>query len=328
MEATITRLQLEKATLEGAHSALQSSHSILISCLSYPLYTRKAYTALVAQLNRTTSTPPAGTSLDAINIALQPPVHTDISALPQVKQESYPQVRFWTLQKWREWNESPEGQASKTANKAHNTKFLEDEKGQPLNQTWITNILNSMRAIWHGFCTQNLIDATTTWTAMLLALKKALRSEMAKLHPETNLGEDSWKIDKLAKDHYSSFKQTWFTNKSEERRPTKRKLKSEEGTNGNQGTADRGQSEPTAKRMRHESESSEHQASSESSDDLLVTSTTMPTGSSDKSAETTSSMECLNSNPDSSDSDKMSHSNHADLHGTSSMQSQTLYPNE
>ena len=238
LEATITRLQLEKATLEGAHSALQSSHSILISCLSYPLYTRKAYTALVTQLNQTTSTPPAGTSLDAINIALQPPVHTDISALPQVKQESYPQVRFWTLQKWREWNESPEGQASKTANKAHNMKFLEDEKGQPLNQIQITNILNSIRAIWHGFHTQNLIDATTTWTAMSLALKKALHSEMAKLHPETNLGEDSWKIDKLAKDHYSSCKQTWFTNKSEERQPTERKLKSEEGTNGNQGTAD------------------------------------------------------------------------------------------
>ena len=65
--------------------------------------------------------------------------------------------------------------------------------------------------------------------------------------------------------------------------------------------------------MRHESESSEHQASSESSDDLLVTSTTIPTGSSDESVETTSSTECLNSNPDSSDLDKMSHSDHASV---------------
>ncbi|KAG6371040.1 hypothetical protein JVT61DRAFT_10764 [Boletus reticuloceps] len=32
-----------------------------------------------------------------------------------------------------------------------------------------------------------------------------------------NLGEDEWKIDKLAKDHYPSFKQTWFTNKTEEK---------------------------------------------------------------------------------------------------------------
>ena len=132
-----------------------------------------------------------------------------------------------------------------------------------------------------------------------------------KVDPETNPGEDSWKIDKLTKDHYSSFKQTWFTNKSEERWPLKRKLKSEEGTDSDSGTADQGQSEPTAKRTRLESVSSEHQASSESSDDFSIT-TTMPTGSSD-SAETTSTTERLNRNPDSSESGKTPHSSHASV---------------
>lgn len=68
---------------------------------------------------------------------------------------------------------------------------------------------------------------------MSLALKKALRHKLAKSHPETNLGKNGWKIDKLAKDHYSSFKQTWFMNKTEERRAAKRKIKCEGDTDMN-----------------------------------------------------------------------------------------------
>ncbi|KAF8414547.1 hypothetical protein L210DRAFT_3658938 [Boletus edulis BED1] len=93
---------------------------------------------------------------------------------------------------------------------------------------------------------------------MSLGLKKALRYELAKSHPVTNLGEDEWKIDKLAKDHYPSFKQTWFTNKTEEKekRATKRKIKSEGDTDVN-SVSSRKLSEPVTKRPKQKSASSD-----------------------------------------------------------------------
>ena len=85
---------------------------------------------------------------------------------------------------------------------------------------------------------------------MLLPLKKLLRAEMTKSHPETNLGKDGWKMDRLAKDHYPSFKQTWFTNKTEEKRVGKRKIKLE--GNGDSSVANQESSERNAKWVKHE----------------------------------------------------------------------------
>ncbi|KAI6112796.1 hypothetical protein F5141DRAFT_1214107 [Pisolithus sp. B1] len=64
---------------------------------------------------------------------------------------------------------------------------------------------------------------------MSLQVKKAFRGELIQMCPELNFCEDSWKSDLLAKKHYSSFKQTWFTNRSDEKlnSTTKRKAKSE-----------------------------------------------------------------------------------------------------
>ena len=93
---------------------------------------------------------------------------------------------------------------------------------------------------------------------MSLALKQALCSEIVKSHPETHLGEQAWKIDRLAKDNYSSFKQTWFTNKSEEKRAGKRKIKFEGDTTDGDSVPEREQTESVAKRAKHrESPSSE-----------------------------------------------------------------------
>lgn len=109
------------------------------------------------------------------------------------------------------------------------TAFIEDENGEELASGKISNILQTMRSIWHELRTHGLIDARTTWSSMSLQVKKVFRGELAQMCPELNLCEDSWKSDLLAKKHYSSFKQTWFTNKSDEKlnSATKRKAKSE-----------------------------------------------------------------------------------------------------
>ncbi|KAL4073138.1 hypothetical protein V8B97DRAFT_1916552 [Scleroderma yunnanense] len=80
-----------------------------------------------------------------------------------------------------------------------------------------TPLLNTMWKIWHKLCTHGLIDSHTTWSSMSLMTKKAFHIEVAWSHPDLNLCKDSWKVDALVKKHYSSFKKTWFTNKSDER---------------------------------------------------------------------------------------------------------------
>ena len=250
------KLWLENASLEAACFTIQLGHFLIIEsswCLSS---IRKLYDTLVSQLN---SIAPGSTSSNSpINVnVLQASVLQHNVPIPWLKAEDHPLVWFWTPLKWKEWNETAEGQLSKSRDKSHNIRYLEDALGQPLNSTWVCNILNCMWDIWHGFHLQNLIDANTTWTTMSLALMKALRSKMVESHPETNLGKDRWKIDRLAKDHYSSFKQTWFTNKSEEKWAEKRKMKSKgpgDSTDGSIIAPDsQATSEPVPKHARYNS---------------------------------------------------------------------------
>ncbi|KAG9309553.1 hypothetical protein JVU11DRAFT_10531 [Chiua virens] len=152
---------------------------------------------------------------------------SNVQAPPQLKVQDYPTVRFWTESQWKHWNESAEGQLSKQTDRTHNTRFLEDLNSIWLDATRVAKILDCMRDIWHGFRLRNAIDATTTLKTMSHDLKTFFCNEMVKSHPETNLGEGAWKIDRLAKDHYSSYKQTWFTNKSKEKLALKRKVKLE-----------------------------------------------------------------------------------------------------
>ncbi|KAI6109374.1 hypothetical protein EDD16DRAFT_33497 [Pisolithus croceorrhizus] len=86
-----------------------------------------------------------------------------------------------------------------------------------------------MHSIWHELRAHGQIDAQTTWSSMSLQVKKAFRGELIQMCLELNFCEDSWKSNLLAKKHYSSFKQTWFTNRSDEKlnSTTKRKAKSE-----------------------------------------------------------------------------------------------------
>ncbi|KAN0097077.1 hypothetical protein V8E55_001523, partial [Tylopilus felleus] len=209
LEDTVMKLQVENATLEARSSTIQQSYNTLVSQLNQ-----------ISNNSTDISSHPSG-------VALQPPTPSDTPALPQFKAEDYPHIQFGTEKDWKNWNETAKGQKSKQEDKFHNTRYLENADGEHLDAVRITSILNCMRNIWHRFCRQNLIDASTTWTSMSLPLKKLLRAEMAKSHPETNLGKDGWKMDRLAKDHYPSFKQTWFMNKTEEKRVGKRKIKLE-----------------------------------------------------------------------------------------------------
>lgn len=149
--------------------------------------------------------------------------------LPQLNRADYPKTRSWTEEEWKRWCMTPEGQHSNLQ-----TSFLEDDAGRPLSNARVTSILQGMRGIWHGFRKCGAIDAETTWVSMPLTVKNTFRIEITRAFPELNLCADSWKSDMLAKKHYPSFKQTWFTNRSDERtaNSTKRKMKTETTVGG------------------------------------------------------------------------------------------------
>ena len=76
---------------------------------------------------------------------------SNVQVPPQLKVQDYLAVRFWTESKWKQWNESAEGQLSKQSDRTHNTRFLEDLNGIQLDTIRVTKILDCMRDIWHGF---------------------------------------------------------------------------------------------------------------------------------------------------------------------------------
>lgn len=213
---------------------------------------RKSYYALIGQLNRSVpvASDEASTAID-VTLRTWTPVQTDSFLNPapilQLKADNYPLVRFWTEKKWHVWKGTDNGEASTSKH-----SFLEDDLGQPLPEARVTSILSNMRDIWHKFRRRNLIDANITWTSMSLVVKKTFRAEIIKSFPELNLCEDMWKVDQLAKRHYASYKQTWFTNKSDEKSTSagKRKMKVESDSNNMIDSRDIDTAKRSAKRVK------------------------------------------------------------------------------
>ncbi|KAI6004341.1 hypothetical protein F5J12DRAFT_893423 [Pisolithus orientalis] len=143
---------------------------------------------------------------------LSAPMLLNTHSPPQLDHADYAKTRCWTEEDWKRWCMTPEGQGANSQ-----MSFLEDKNGEALPAARITNILQAMRSIWHEFHKYGLINAQTTWSSMPLTLKKAFHLEIMQSFPELNLCADHWKSDMLAKKHYSSFKQTWFTNRSDEK---------------------------------------------------------------------------------------------------------------
>ena len=64
---------------------------------------------------------------------------------------------------------------------------------------------------------RRIIDLDTTWLSMPASAKWNFRDEITRAWPELNLGEDMWKSDMIGRKHYGAFKQTWFTNKTDDK---------------------------------------------------------------------------------------------------------------
>ncbi|KAI5983611.1 hypothetical protein EDC04DRAFT_3008298 [Pisolithus marmoratus] len=209
LQEMINGLQKENIALKAERSAMQNAYNTLVSRLT------------VHQSDPIASEGPVDVTLQSAPIATMSLFNTP--PVLQLNRVDYPRVRFWFEKDWKGFRMTAEGQECSA------TAFIEDENGQELASEKISNILQTMRSIWHELRSHGQINAQTTWSSMSFQVKKVFRGELVQMCPELNFCEDSWKSDLLAKKHYSSFKQTWFTNKSDEKlnSTTKRKAKSE-----------------------------------------------------------------------------------------------------
>ena len=160
-----------------------------------------------------------------INVALQPtgqPSHLlrNPTPPPQCDRSAYPKVRFWTEKQFKEWKKTAEGTKKAEEN---TTVYLENENSGQLCAERAGKIMSMMRDIWHDLRMQGQIDGQTTWTTMPLSMKKVFRAKLANTYTELTLYKDSWKTNQLAKANYPSWKQNWFTKKSGNAVPSKRK---------------------------------------------------------------------------------------------------------
>ncbi|KAI6041433.1 hypothetical protein EDC04DRAFT_2601761 [Pisolithus marmoratus] len=205
LKENISKLQLENIALKAERNAVQNTYNTLVAQLS------------VVGSDSCTSPEDSTikTTLRSAPVTTMPLLNAD--PLPQLNWANYRKTRSWTEEEWKRWCMTPEGQCSNLQ-----TLFLKDDTG-------VTSILQGMCGIWHGFRKCRAIDAETTWVSMPLMVKNTFRIEITHAFPELNLCADSWKSDMLAKKHYPSFKQTWFTNRSDERtaNSTKCKMKTE-----------------------------------------------------------------------------------------------------
>ncbi|KAI6094450.1 hypothetical protein EDD17DRAFT_1765046 [Pisolithus thermaeus] len=210
LQETISGLQKENIALKAEKSAMQNTYNTLVARLT------------VNQSDPSTSMDgPVNLTLRSVPITMTPLLN--VPPVLQLNRVDYPRVRYWFEKDWKNFCMTAEGQECSA------TAFIEDKNGRELASEKVSTILQTMRSIWHELRAHGQIDAQTTWSSMSLQVKKAFHGELVQMCPELNFCEDSWKSDLLAKKHYSSFKQTWFTNRSDEKlnSTTKRKAKSE-----------------------------------------------------------------------------------------------------
>ncbi|KAI6014631.1 hypothetical protein EDC04DRAFT_2608983 [Pisolithus marmoratus] len=215
LKENISKLQLENIALKAEQNAVQNAYNTLVARLS----------VTGSDLHTSPEDGTIKTTLQSAPVATMPLLNADPP--PQLNQANYPKTCSWTEEEWKRWCMTPEGQCSNLQ-----TLFLEDDAGQPLSNARVTSILQGMHGIWHGFHKCGAIDAETTWASMPLTVKNTFWIEITHAFPELNLCADSWKSDMHAKKHYPSFKQMWFTNRSDERtaNSTKHKMKTETTT--------------------------------------------------------------------------------------------------
>ncbi|KIM53871.1 hypothetical protein SCLCIDRAFT_11460 [Scleroderma citrinum Foug A] len=207
LKDTINTLQSENTALTAGKTAIEA-----------------AYQALLSQLNTISSSSDGGPDA-AINVALQPagqPSHLLLNPTPppQCDRSAYPKVCFWTEKQFKEWKKTAEGTKKAEENAM---VYLENENGEQLCTEQAGKIMSMMREIWHDLHMQGQINGQTTWTTMPLSVKKVFCAELANTYTELTLCEDSWKTNQLAKVNYPSWKQNWFTKKSGNVVPSKRK---------------------------------------------------------------------------------------------------------
>ncbi|KAG1727847.1 hypothetical protein EDD22DRAFT_930709 [Suillus occidentalis] len=128
------------------------------------------------------------------------------SRLQPLNRHDYPKTRFWTEDMYTEWSKTPAFQWTHENRAACPFPYLEDADGKLVTKGEVSNILKTLRNVWHTLLNNN--RAPDTWGRAGAEALDDVADEMARHHPILALCSNGWKVQAIATERYPSWAST------------------------------------------------------------------------------------------------------------------------
>jgi hypothetical protein len=132
-------------------------------------------------------------------INLSTPLSTSYTSNKRLKQEDYPNVRFWT---WADWSDDNEDISEELG---RGMRFLEDKGGCVITSARASLIRDQARSIWNQIGASNTNLLPTSWGQAGLDLRQLFNKQMRSEFPEFQYCEADWKAKAFATEYYPSW---------------------------------------------------------------------------------------------------------------------------
>ncbi|KAJ7783930.1 hypothetical protein DFH07DRAFT_764299 [Mycena maculata] len=175
---------------------------------------KDAYNALLDVVRPALSHISADHALSADASLASAPLAISVPLPPALKQSDYPNIPFWHLHEWvahenstaSESNtEGPQPRGSTRASQGINVTMLyvTSAEGIAIDGFRAGNIRGLAIKLFVGMAARGV--APLTWTQGSLQGQRAFSAEICKHYPEMALCDNDWKVQKMAKNMYSSW---------------------------------------------------------------------------------------------------------------------------
>ena len=169
---------------------------------------------------------------------------TATTSTPPLNESNYPDVCFWTQDKYKTWerlNSARLQGALCKCNDLMSLLWLEDQDRKMFSKDTTSAVLRKMHAVWQGFKQCGI--APPTWGTATDEVKKAFYSEVVATFPQLCLCANNWKAEAVVTSRYSSWAQMYLKDSKD---PRKHQVKSEEGSSSVEPDAKHFKLDPTA----------------------------------------------------------------------------------
>ncbi|KAG1887412.1 uncharacterized protein F5891DRAFT_1200078 [Suillus fuscotomentosus] len=192
LEYEIQCLKVENSSLSATHDTYEAAFNTLAASISSEVPAISSFTGLT--INSDLKSKPSCT-IPGMKSRLQP-----------LDWKDYPKTRFWTEDMYTKWTKTPASQWVHENRAAFPFPFLEDTDGKLIVKAEVSNILKTLRNVWHMLLNNNC--APDTWGHAGTDVLDNVIDEMTRHHPVLALCSNGWKVQAIATEHYPSWAST------------------------------------------------------------------------------------------------------------------------